>query len=272
MLDKVTDKVNETLKAAKVADASQVEALKSEIATLKAADKSGELAGKIEAIEKSITGMAAKMENYGEPEAEKGFFGRVIGAIKSSDFGGLLKKLADTGEVQKDAEIKTKYSIASGRTGTVLISGRSNKLGEVSGAYKPHMRDIIPVTATDMPLHYFDQIATITVYPDINSENGDAVAVDFTTTEKSVSVSRIAGIQDISKRVLKSIQWITSWLMRRLPENFLTVEDREILFGTGTGNSLDGIMKNAQNFVLGNIKTFAAGAVPVHALVFASAV
>lgn len=156
--------------------------------------------------------------------------------------------------------LELKYSLTSGRTGSVLTT---TQMQVVSDSFQPrrmHIRNLMTVTPTDMPNLTFDQISSWVAGIDMVSENGNAPTFDITTTEKTVNVKRIAGIMDISNNSLKSTTWVVNHILNRAPEKLLVAEDFQLIFGDGAGNNVDGIYKNATEFTLTG-PTFAAGAI-----------
>jgi HK97 family phage major capsid protein len=157
-------------------------------------------------------------------------------------------------------ELALKYSLTSGRTGTVLMSSTSNIVSDAFQPRKVHIRELMSVVPTDMPNHVFDQVSSWTPGVDVIDENGNAPTFDIVTAEQTATVKRLSGIMDISNNALRSAAYLTRHILNRAPEKLLCVEDANIIFGNGSGNNLDGIYKNAKTFNLTG-PSFIAGAV-----------
>lgn len=209
-----------------------------------------------EELKKSALELKSLKENKMTPESKNKLREDLKGWMGSEDF----KSWANKNYKGSSPELELKYSLTSGRTGTVLVSSRSAKVSDEFEPRKMHVRDLMSVLPTDMSNHVFDKVTAWTPGCDMVSENGDAPTFDVTTEEQSVSVKRVAGIMDISNNAMRSADYIIRHIESRAPEKLLNVEDFQILFGDGAGNNLSGLYKNATTFDLTG-PSFAATAI-----------
>lgn len=145
----------------------------------------------------------------------------------------------------KDISLTSNYT-----GGTILISTNSDR--HITPQERSiNMRDIMPVEQTDLPYLVFDEIYEEDYdLLDVAGENDVLGESTFKVREKQSAVTRLGTYIKISKRMLKSVTWLTSHLSRVLPKKLKAVEDFQLLFGDGAGNNLDGIVKNATAFDL----------------------
>lgn len=78
---------------------------------------------------------------------------------------------------------------------------------------------------------------------------------DLDLVEASVKFETLAGWMAISRRAMKNIPGLMSFLNRRVPEKMMDAEDAAILYGNGTSPNIKGILTSG-NYVAGS----AAGA------------
>ena len=173
----------------------------------------------------------------------------VAKALNSETF----KKYSEDGSYKGKSgaiELKGVVDITNDYTGTVLISSRSNRVLDHPANRKLYMRDVISVMPTDMPFHVYSEVYTWDKNIAMETENGTLNESSFLVREVSTGTKRLGTFVKISKRMLKSLPWLTSHLSTKLPDALKFVEDYQILFGDNTGNNLNGIVRNAQAFDL----------------------
>lgn len=71
--------------------------------------------------------------------------------------------------------------------------------------------------------------------------------LDLRLQEVSVPAETIAGIVKVSRKMLRDVQGLTTFLQSRLPEKLLRAEDEQLLNGNGTSPNISGIT-DAGNF------------------------
>lgn len=145
----------------------------------------------------------------------------------------------------EEPQIQLKYSIASGNTGTVLISTQSPVVSDPLAIRTLHVRDLVPTMQTSEPYLVHDTVTSFSNPAYGLAENDAAVESTFTTAEVTTGTNRIALFMDFSKRALKAKQWIQGHILSRLPERIKFHEDFQLLFGDGAGNNVNGLFKNA---------------------------
>lgn len=264
LLDSVKNQVKEQLEAAQKGLVT-IEALKSiEEAIAKLSGENPEvkkLTDEIATLTKAMADQNVELKKL----KEEGIKNENIESIEKK-FNRDLSEFMDSEEYKAwsaspkgvGPELKLKYSLSSGSTGTVMTTSTSPIVSDSFVPRKLHLRNIMSVIQTDMSEHTFDRVTAWVPGCGVTSENGDANTFDITTAEQTVHTKRISGIMDISNRVLRSKAYLTRHILARAPEKLYNVEDAEILFGDGSGDHVDGIYKNATTFDLTGT-TFAAG-------------
>lgn len=169
----------------------------------------------------------------------------IAAAVKELVESEEYQKWVDGGAKGQSKEVTVKYSIASDRTGTVLITNQSNVVQDPHMMRNLYMRDVLPTGAIDMPYLTFDKVTSFTRPALGIGEVDDALEVTMTTAESTVNVTRIATYIDVSQRAAKAVKWLQGHLSRRMPEDIKEHEDFQVLFGDGAGNNLNGIFKQA---------------------------
>lgn len=73
------------------------------------------------------------------------------------------------------------------------------------------------------------------------SESNWKEDLDMDLVESSVNIETIAGIVRFTRKAMNNIPGFIAWLQSRLPEKLLRVEDRQLLYGSGTTPNIKGI-------------------------------
>lgn len=135
-------------------------------------------------------------------------------------------------------------SMTNNYEGEVLVTRQDQNPVVRDLAKTLHLRDIMTVLPGD-PAHT-SVTWPIIYHLDRNArfvtENGALPKSSFKVKEVSTSVTRLGTQIDLSKRMLKSRAYVMSFVMNLLPEAVYMAEDWNILFGSGTGNDLPGII------------------------------
>lgn len=117
-----------------------------------------------------------------------------------------------------------------------------------------HIRSLLPLGSTDASVIRFPKE---TGYDDGAGVAAGGTAVgqsDFDISAVSVNVEKLGTFMRITEEMLNDTPQLTAYLSARVPGKVLSVEDNQILNGSGSNNQLDGF------FTAGNSAAFAAGA------------
>lgn len=146
--------------------------------------------------------------------------------------------------------------------GTSLITSMKRGPVVTSPDRLTHIRDVINVMPTDMPVHTYDEEYDWSDASEVAGENDTLAESSFKIREATVSTVRIGTFINVSKRLLKAVNWLSAHLASRIPMKILRKEDREILWGDGSSNHLQGVMENASNFntIVNTGASFSSGA------------
>ena len=115
-----------------------------------------------------------------------------------------------------------------------------------------HIRSLIPLGSTDANVIRFPKE---TAYDDGAGVAAGGTAVgqsDFDIAATSVNVEKLGTFMRITEEMLNDTPQLTAYLSARVPNKVLSVEDNQILNGTGASNQLDGF------FTAGNSAAFNA--------------
>jgi len=235
------------------------------------AEKSTEFGKRLKEISgwgETIKQMAIKLEaietkglNMGGDESQ------IQKAVKEVLDSEKFKEFA-SGRTRKTSgkiKITTKaLSLGSNYTGgTTNISMQTDRVSENPQPRKIGVRDILMTETSEEPFLTYQQITDLDRNAAAVSENGVLPESAFKVTEITDGTHRIGTVMFISKRMLKSVKWMQSWLSNRIPAMIRLAEDFQILKGDGTGDNIKGIWKLAKNAkdVLGTLITGAATSV-----------
>ena len=248
-----------------------LESILKEVDEGKINEKSGEFAKRLKEISTwgdSIKQMAIKLETLetkglnmepGESQIQKAVK-EVLDSEKFKEFAS-----GRTRKTSGKIKITTKaLSLGSNYTGgTTNISMQTDRVSENPQPRKIGVRDILMTETSEEPFLTYQQITDLDRNAAAVSENGVLPESAFKVTEITDGTHRIGTIMFISKRMLKSVKWMQSWLSNRIPAMIRLAEDFQILKGDGTGDNIKGIWKLAKNAkdVLGTLISGAATAV-----------
>ena len=167
-------------------------------------------------------------------------------------------------ELQYNSETKAVVPITN-HTGTVMISEISDIIRDDAPIRMEHVRDLLSVGMTEQAQivggQVYDFTDALTYGALMLAENTAASETVFKSKENTWGLKRIANSMRISKRYFKTngLKWVVDYVLARLPDATLTVEDFQLLFGDGVGNDVSGLQKAAQDFDL-TPNTYTAGA------------
>jgi HK97 family phage major capsid protein len=117
-----------------------------------------------------------------------------------------------------------------------------------------HLRDILRVISTDSDKHQhtrrFNYLpATATV-----AEGVSPLESKFSFKQYETKIKEIAGSLTVTNQMLDDVKGLQYFIANQVIEEYYNVEDREIMYGSGTGLSLDGIRTSATAFANGTRK------------------
>ncbi|MDR1673223.1 MAG: phage major capsid protein [Bacteroidales bacterium] len=238
---------------------------------VKSKDKKGNFSQTIKEIgdiRKSIKNVAAELESlknvggvalHGQSGLEK-MVDEFIGSQKVKDF------ISNTSKSSGKIRFETKdISLTNDYVGDKLITTQSGYVREHPQPRKLNFRDLLTVDDGDenMPYITFSQITDLDREAAAVSENGLLPESAFKVREITAEVRRIGTTVFVSRRMIKSVKWLRSWLINRLPGWVRLSEDFQILKGDGQGDNFNGLLNQVPDFatVLGELITGAAGSI-----------
>jgi len=193
--------------------------------------------------------------------------GKDMAKLKDNSAGvgstnGLRKEIADILEteeykefVESNGKKKASFSlkavsVTDDYTGNsrVHITSRDSRVVDHPQVERLNIRDLLTVMPTDLPYLAFSEVYDWDRQAGVNSENGALAESNFKVREATVDAKRIGTHVPISKRMIKSAQYVLNHLMQKLPAQVKYYEDFQLLFGDGTGNNVTGIFEVATDF------------------------
>ncbi|WP_159522853.1 phage major capsid protein [Sunxiuqinia indica] len=213
-------------------------------------------AGKFAEFEKSLEKFeeSLKKSNLKLKEFEEGGMGgddkslrKEIGDILSTDE---FKEFVDSNGKKKASFSLKATSITDNYTGDsrVHITSRDSRVVDHPKVTRLNIRDLLTVMPTDLPYLAFTEVYDWNRAIGMNTENGTLAESSFKVREATADAKRIGTHVPISKRMLKSTQYILNHLMQKLPALVKFFEDFQLLWGDGEGNNVLGIGKVASDF------------------------
>ncbi len=141
-------------------------------------------------------------------------------------------------------ELKTVGDITTGNVTGSAVYGQQFRQGIIQNpARKVHIRSLVPIgtagpgnTLTFMRENGDGEGAIAPV-----AETAAKPQIDFDLIEQTVNFETIAGWLKITRKALRNIPAILSFLQSRLPEKLLRVEDYQLIQGNGTSPNISGI-------------------------------
>jgi HK97 family phage major capsid protein len=108
--------------------------------------------------------------------------------------------------------------------------------------YEPvDMRLILPVGTSDTASLDFPQRKALTGGVAPVAETTESQATDFTFEMNTVNAVRKATHTDVSRRALRSTNWLANWIAGQFQEEFVKSLNTDIIMGDGTGDSFNGL-------------------------------
>lgn len=212
-------------------------------------------------VKEQGTELAKMKENGGAPANEKTLRKTISEAVESDSF----KEFVESNGKKKASFSLKAVSITSNYTGNSLthITTRDSRVVDHPSVQRLNVRDLLTVMPADLPYLAFIEVYDWDRQAGVNSENGELAESSFKVRESTVDAKRIGTHVSISKRMLKSAQFVVNHLVQRLPGQVKYHEDFQLLHGDGQGNNVTGIFKVAQDFttLINTAITGAAGSI-----------
>lgn len=200
-------------------------------------------------------------DNGGSVANENSFKKKLKEALESDAY----KEFVESNGKKKASFSLKAVSVTSDYTGTgkVHITTRDSRVVDYPEVVRLNIRDLLTVMPADLPYLAFTEVYDWDRSVGVNSENGELAESTFKIREAQVDAKRIGTHVPLSKRMLRSAQFVMSHLMQKLPAQVKYVEDFQLLHGDGAGNNVTGIFKVAQDFatLIDTAITGSAGAV-----------
>ena len=188
-----------------------------------------------------------KLKDNGDGLDAKGSLRKtLIDAIESDSF----KEFVESNGKKKASFALKAVSVTADYTGSSLvhITSRDTRVVDHPAVQRLNIRDLLTVMPADLPYLAFIEVYDWDRQAGVNSENGVLAESSFKVREATVDAKRIGTHVPLSKRMLRSAQFIVNHLMQRLPAQVKYQEDFQLLHGDGEGNNVLGIFKVAQDF------------------------
>lgn len=172
------------------------------------------------------------------------------------------------GNIRKSGPIrlntKDVVSFENSYDGNMMTTQQTNRVITETNERKLNIRDLMTVDQGDPA---YTNVAYTKIYAlDRNaaalSENGRLPESSFKIKEETAEISRIGTYLKISNRLLKSRTYLRSFLVNRMPKWVKMAEDFQIMFGDGSGDNLNGIVKQAldvSKWLVENVEKGSAG-------------
>lgn len=188
----------------------------------------------------------AKMEDGSgsRQTAANKFWKEVEEHVKSEKFESFV---SDT-KKSISFEMKT-VSITDDYTGDFnFITTQDSRVVDHPQVTRLNVRSLLTVMPTDLPFLAFTEVYDWDRAVGMVSENGTLPESSFKIREATTDVKRLGTFVTLSKRMLRSVNFVLNHLRNRLPAQVRYYEDFQLLWGDGSGNNLTGIFKVADDF------------------------
>lgn len=214
--------------------------------------KLGKTISEIETIRDTIKGLADTIEglkgkgfNFGAEDNIEKQLDEIIDSDKFKEFTN-RQGIKSTGKFTLD--LKELTSFENSYTGNKLITNQSNVVVSKVAENRVDLRDLMMVDNGDPTFTNitFSQITSLDRNAAFLSENGRLPKSAVKMKEVTYEVKRVGTYLPISKRLLRSRQYIKNFIMTRLPKWVRMAENFQIMFGDGTGDNLLGIAKHPE--------------------------
>ena len=120
-----------------------------------------------------------------------------------------------------------------------------------------HIRQLLPTGSTDAQVIRFPKESGYDETSVGATAEGAALAqTDFDITATSVNVNRIGTFLRVTEEMLNDTPQLSSYISARVPEKILSIEDTQLLNGSGSGANQSGLFTDGTAFVTGSTGAF----------------
>jgi len=172
------------------------------------------------------------------------------GALNQAINDGAIDSLRNGNNRSASFEVKADMTIGADFTGDVIPADRVPGY-KFDPTRSVHIRQLIPTGSTDSDVVRYVKESGYTDGGAAKAEGATLGQSDFDMTATDANVRKIGCYFRISEEMLSDTPQLTSYLSARAPEKLLSVEDDQILNGSGVAPNLSGIITDAADFAAG---------------------
>lgn len=172
------------------------------------------------------------------------------GALNQAINDGAIDSLRNGNNRSASFEVKADMTIGADFTGDVIPADRVPGY-KFDPTRSVHVRQLIPTGSTDSDVVRYVKESGYTDGGAAKAEGATLGQSDFDMTATDANVRKIGTYFRISEEMLADTPQLTSYLSARAPEKLLSVEDDQILNGSGVAPNLSGIITDATDFAAG---------------------
>jgi HK97 family phage major capsid protein len=172
------------------------------------------------------------------------------GALNQAINDGAIDSLRNGNNRSASFEVKADMTIGADFTGDVIPADRVPGY-KFDPTRSVHIRQLIPTGSTDSDVVRYVKESGYTDGGAAKAEGATLGQSDFDMTATDANVRKIGCYFRISEEMLSDTPQLTSYLSARAPEKLLSVEDDQILNGSGVAPNLRGIITDAADFAAG---------------------
>jgi HK97 family phage major capsid protein len=172
------------------------------------------------------------------------------GALNQAIKDGAIDSLRNGNNRSASFEVKADMTIGADFTGDVIPADRVPGY-KFDPTRSVHVRQLIPTGSTDSDVVRYVKESGYTDGGAAKAEGATLGQSDFDMTATDANVRKIGTYFRISEEMLADTPQLTSYLSARAPEKLLSVEDDQILNGSGVAPNLSGIITDAADFAAG---------------------
>ena len=222
--------------------------------TKNALDKVREFEEKNQIFENEINALKSQNQKL-RVEAERGE--RFDEAFHKGLLAGAeqINRIADKKATQGSMQIETKsvgtMTVANNVASGALLPRTQYSNTIVQPLHRDlRLRDLIPTTTLEVGFGSMTQ----TIFRDkegsiaYQTEGTLKSQIDYTTDTKTYTPQTIAGFVDVSRQMLRRIDWLSAFIQRHAIQKLLDFEDNALMIGTGT-NEIEGLKTIATEYV-----------------------
>lgn len=165
-----------------------------------------------------------------------------------------INRIADKKATQGSMQIETKsvgtMTVANNVASGALLPRTQYSNTIVQPLYRDlRLRDLIPTTTLEVGFGSMTQ----TIFRDkegsiaYQTEGMLKSQIDYTTDTKTYTPQTIAGFVDVSRQMLRRIDWLSAFIQRHAIQKLLDFEDSALMIGTGT-NEIEGLKTIATEY------------------------